>query len=58
MLVIALRMACFFRAKINKNFGHPTLRFGLPTLNALASVLYMKLLFVLAQLGAAVEASK
>jgi len=33
MLVIVLCTACFFRAKINKNLGHPTFRFGPPTLN-------------------------
>jgi len=39
MLVIALCLPCFCRAKINKNFGPPTLRFGPSTLNALAPAL-------------------
>jgi len=39
MLVIALCMACFYRAKINKNLWPPTFRFGPPTLNALEPAL-------------------
>jgi len=46
MLVIALCTACFFRAK---NFAFPppyTLRFGLPTSNALVPALYCLLLLL------------
>jgi len=28
MIVIALCTACFFRAKVKKNFGSPAFRFG------------------------------
>jgi len=39
MLVIAICTACFFKVKINKKLLPLNLRFGLPTLNALAPAL-------------------
>jgi len=39
MLVIALCTTCFFRTKINKNFGFPYFRISSLSLNALAPAL-------------------